>query len=91
MRATNELERAKRGRDSASPFAAPRERAVVAQGIREEIIVKDGHGSIEDALDAALEMTFPASDPIALFMQEYDGWNGARPADGGPQELEPRG
>ena len=34
--------------------------------------MKEGNGSIEDALDAALEMTFPASDPIALFLQEYD-------------------
>ena len=25
---------------------------------------------LEEALDAALEMTFPASDPIAVFMDE---------------------
>jgi hypothetical protein len=37
--------------------------------------VKDGNGSIEEALDAALEMTFPASDPIALSLQAYD-WPG---------------
>jgi len=43
-----------------------------------DIIVKDGHESIEDALDAALEMTFPASDPIALFIQEDDASNDAR-------------
>jgi hypothetical protein len=43
--------------------------------------VQDCHDSIDDALDAALEMTFPASDPIALFVQEYDGWNDARERD----------
>jgi len=29
-------------------------------------------------LDYALEMTFPASDPIALFIQEDDASNDAR-------------
>jgi len=37
--------------------------------------VQDRHDSIDDALDAALEMTFPASDPIALFMHEHDEWS----------------
>lgn len=47
----------------------------------EENIVKDGSDSIEDAQDAALEMTFPASDPIALFLQEYDWRSEARLPD----------
>ena len=29
--------------------------------------------SIDAALDVALELTFPASDPIALCMPDYDG------------------
>jgi len=29
--------------------------------------------SIDAALDAALDMTFPASDPIAIFMPDSDG------------------
>ena len=44
---------------------------------REESTVENHHESIDEALDAALELTFPASDPIALFMHEYDGWNDA--------------
>lgn len=40
-------------------------------------MVKNSQDGIDHALDAALEMTFPASDPIALFIQEYDGWNDA--------------
>ena len=27
---------------------------------------------VSDALDAALEMTFPASDPVAVFVPEAD-------------------
>ena len=39
--------------------------------------VKDISGNLSDALDAALEMTFPASDPIAVFIHDYDAWDGA--------------
>ena len=34
-------------------------------------------GDVNDALDAALELTFPASDPIAVFIRDYDAWDGA--------------
>ena len=47
----------------------------IAKHTGEENIVQDRHDSIDDALDAALEMTFPASDPIALFMHEHDEWS----------------
>lgn len=33
-------------------------------------------GDVNDALDAALELTFPASDPIAVFIRDYDAWDG---------------
>ncbi|MEO9163909.1 MAG: hypothetical protein ABI349_16205 [Casimicrobiaceae bacterium] len=36
--------------------------------------MNDNSDSVNDALDAALEMTFPASDPIAVFMRKYDAW-----------------
>lgn len=49
----------------------------VAKRTGEVDIVQDRHDSIDDALDAALEMTFPASDPIAVFMFERDEWNDA--------------
>jgi hypothetical protein len=31
---------------------------------------------VSDALDAALEMTFPASDPVAVYIQETDATRG---------------
>lgn len=52
-----------------------RPKRAVAKSIREENIVNEGQDTIDDALDAALEMTFPASDPIAIFVREYDQWN----------------
>jgi hypothetical protein len=45
--------------------------------------VKDISGNVSDALDAALEMTFPASDPIAVFIDDYDAWDGATTHVGG--------
>ena len=39
--------------------------------------MNDISGNVSDALDAALEMTFPASDPIAVFIHDYDAWDGA--------------
>jgi len=39
--------------------------------------MSDSSGDVNDALDAALELTFPASDPIAVFIRDYDAWDGA--------------
>jgi len=35
-------------------------------------MVRTATDSFDAALDAALEMTFPASDPVALFMADPD-------------------
>ena len=40
----------------------------------------DISANFHDALDAALEMTFPASDPIAVFVRDY-ARDGATPHD----------
>ena len=39
--------------------------------------MSDISGDVNDALDAALELTFPASDPIAVFIRDHDAWDGA--------------
>ena len=39
--------------------------------------MSDTSGDVDDALDAALELTFPASDPIAVFIHDYDAWDGS--------------
>jgi hypothetical protein len=49
--------------------------------------VKDISGNVSDALDAALEMTFPASDPIAVFIDDYDAWDGATTHVGGAAQT----
>jgi len=36
-------------------------------------VLTTGTDNIDAALDAALDMTFPASDPVALFVPESDG------------------
>ena len=41
----------------------------------------DISGNFHDALDAALEMTFPASDPIAVFIRDYYAWDAATTHD----------
>jgi hypothetical protein len=43
--------------------------------------VRDISGNFHDALDAALEMTFPASDPIAVFVHDYYARDGATTHD----------
>ena len=44
----------------------------------------DISGDFHDALDAALEMTFPASDPIAVFVHDYYARDGVTPYDERP-------
>jgi hypothetical protein len=40
---------------------------------RKENILRTAKDSIDAALDAALDMTFPASDPVAVFVPESTG------------------
>lgn len=54
---------------------------------RPETMTKSADDRLDDALDAALEMTFPASDPIAVYVAEpqreawddSNGYAGSRP------------
>jgi len=38
--------------------------------MQKEIAMKLNYESIDKALDEALEMTFPASDPVAVYIPE---------------------
>ena len=40
---------------------------------------------VSDALDAALEMTFPASDPVAVYIQESEPTRGPQASHHGEE------
>lgn len=82
--------RSKRSKPAARAKSSPRSKAAAHAKRRDEARVQDNAlDRRSDRLDEALELTFPASDPIAvgnptstepLFLPSADGQEAARPA-----------